>query len=166
MMQKCLFERRNGVNQTNDLNDKNLLTKGMKQCIFTTVNKRPFVNQIGAAAPSKLFWIVFLGLSIYIGYLFVPPYGRYYIFKTHVEDEAKLGHAYDNAALAKRIYAIAMDWGIPIELTDIVIVRSNKEINITIYYASTVDAAGLYRRELEYFIDTTKPVMDSSGILH
>ena len=118
------------------------------------------MNEDGAASVRNLFWVVFLGLSFYIGYLFVPPYVRYYAFKTHVEDESKLGRVYTDAALAKRLYGLAEDWSIPIEPEDIQIVRFGNEISVSIYYVNTVDVAGLYQREMEYFIETTMPVLE------
>lgn len=164
-MDKYPFVRRKCLAHTNDVKKKKSLTTEKKQGIFSAMKKRTFLNEKGASTASSLFWIVFLGLSIYIGYLFVPPYLKYYVFKTHVEDEAKLGHAYDDVTLAKRMYRVAVEWDVPIELKDISIIRSNnnKKLSVTVYYVVTVNAAGLYQRDLEYFIDVTQPVMESSG---
>jgi len=123
------------------------------------------MNNRGAASPRTLFWGLFLAVCLYAGYLLVPPYTTFYLFKTEVENEATLAHIYSDADLAKRIYERAMDWNIPINLRDIRIIRGKNEINITIFYVVTLDVAGYYQRDMEYFVDVTRLVVDSSGIM-
>ncbi|MBI5885803.1 MAG: hypothetical protein HZB85_04385 [Deltaproteobacteria bacterium] len=142
------------------------MTNDTKHCISNSVNRGNILNNKGAATTRSLFWIVFLAICFYAGYIFVPPYATYYLFKTEVEDQAKLAHLYDNADLVKRMYARAAAWDVPIEPGDILITRDRGKINVTVFYVVPINVAGLYQRDLEYYVDVTKPIMDSSGILH
>ncbi|MBI5561790.1 MAG: hypothetical protein HY894_02895 [Deltaproteobacteria bacterium] len=130
------------------------------------VNARGILNEKGYSTAGTLFWIVFLALSIYAGYKLVPPYVEYRLFKTDVEEESKLAHMYGNDKLTMRMLAKARDWSVPIDKEDIIITRDTGEINVTVYYTVTVDFAGLYHRDFEYYIDVTEPLMESSGTMH
>jgi len=130
------------------------------------VSKGYILDNRGAATTRTLFWVVFLAVCFYIGYLLVPPYATFYLFKTEVEDEAKLAHMYNNAELAKRIYVRAEAWNVPIGLGDIMVSRDKEDVNVTVFYVVTIDVAGFYQRDLEYYVDVIQPIKETSGILH
>lgn len=113
-----------------------------------------------------LFWLCLLAAAIYAGYKLAPPYVTYYLFKTEVEDEAKLAHMYSDEKLLVRIMDKAKAWDIPIESKAIKISRDKEEILISVHYSITLYFPSGYAREFFYGIDARAPLKDSTSIAH
>lgn len=129
------------------------------------ISRRIISNERGGANLRALLWVIFIAAVVYSAYLIAPPFIRYKLFKTEVEDEAKLAHLYDDDMLAKRMFSRAQAWDIPIDLEDIQLTRYKDEINVTVYYKVPIEVPRLYKRDLEYYIDVTEPVLEKSGTL-
>ncbi|MBI5236603.1 MAG: hypothetical protein HY886_10205 [Deltaproteobacteria bacterium] len=128
-------------------------------------HKRFFDNS-GEGRLRVLFWICLLAAAVYAGYKFAPPLVAYHLFKTEVQDEAKLAHMYGDEKLLVRIMDKARGWDIPIGSDDIKINRYKDEIFISVHYSVTLDFPGGYSKELFYGIDARAPLKDTTSIAH
>ncbi len=125
-----------------------------------------FFDNRGEGRSRALFWLCFLAIAVYAGYKFAPPFVTYHLFKTEVEDEAKLAHLYSDEKLLARIMDKAKAWDIPIGSDDIKINRYKEEIFISVHYGITLDFPGGYSREFFYGIDTRAPLKETTSIAH
>ncbi len=126
---------------------------------------RNLLNREGAVTYKALIWTVILFFGIYSGYKYLLPTFSYYMLKTDVEAEAKLAHMYTDETLKRRILTKAGSWNIPITVEDIEITRGLRNIAIKIYYSKTITFFGRYKKRLDYRIETSKPLKETSGIL-
>ncbi len=104
-------------------------------------------------------------VALYVGYMVVPPSFSYIMMRTEVEDEASNAYMYSNEALTNRLLEKAALWSIPMDRRNITIKRWSNEIDVEVNYKVTLDFAGLYQKDINYSISTTKPLKESSHIL-
>lgn len=124
-----------------------------------------FGGEGGFSRFKALFWLSFLGLSIYGAWVVAPPWLAFWMLKTEVEDEAKIAHMYTNQALQKRILMKAHAWNVPITEDNLEIVRGRDFISIQVDYNVTFVFFNSYEKEQRFFIDVSKPLKDGSGVL-
>lgn len=124
------------------------------------------MNNRGAINFSAIFWVLFLAAAGYAGYMIAPPYVKYYMFKTDIEEEAKFAHMYSNEKLLARMMAKAESWKVPVESDDIQINRTATDVRVTAQYSVTLNFPGMNPKVIYYDIDVTKPLMDATGTLH
>lgn len=87
------------------------------------------------------------------------------MLKTDVDEEAKLGHMYNDDALEKRILQMAQSWSIPLDKDDIDITRNSGFITISVHYTDTIDLPGDYDVKIERRIVVEERLRDASGVL-
>ncbi len=124
------------------------------------------LNNRGSINFRAIFWILFLAAAGYAGYMIVPPYVSYYMFKTDIEEEAKFAHMYTDEKLIARIMAKTESWKVPVRPEDIQISRTATDVRVTAQYSVTLNFPGMNPKVIYYDIDVTKPLMESTGALH
>lgn len=132
----------------------------MNQYILCNVNKRLLMNERGSGTAKNFFWVIFTLACFYVAYIFVPPYVNYRIFKAYVEDEARQGRIYKEDTLKKRMIDLAYEWNIPVEDSDIHVIRSGAAFDVSIFYVVTIDALGWYKKDVEHFIEVSVPALE------
>lgn len=115
-------------------------------------------NSRGAVSIRALFWILVISSSLYAAYKFFPPAVTFYMMKTEVEEEAKIAHMHDDAALTARILDKAKIWSAPIERQNIEINRRNSSISISVNYTTTISFFDRWKRVQDYSIFVEKPI--------
>ncbi|OGP13782.1 MAG: hypothetical protein A2052_08880 [Deltaproteobacteria bacterium GWA2_54_12] len=123
------------------------------------------VKEAGFISVRALFWLLFLAVSFYGAYMFVPPYVGFYMLKTEVEEEARVAHMYTDEALESRITGKAAAWSIPLGPENLEIIRGRYQIRITVDYTVTLNFLDRYDRELVYNIDVSEPLKASGRVL-
>ena len=106
-----------------------------------------------------LFYIALIGVIIYSGVLFGLPYYNYKVFKSDMDDMAKIEVALNmnDEKFSKKILKHAKDANIPITMENISISRDKeyqKNRDIVVKWSQTVDLFGLYQYTYQFKIDT------------
>ncbi len=122
-------------------------------------------DQRGSIRLKTVFWIFFWAALLYGAYKFVPPYVSFYMIKTDVEEQTKIAHMYDDAALAARITKNAQSWAVPLAKDEVEVVRDRYNITITVRYTDTIVFFGRTVKEIPREITVQRPLKDSSGVL-
>ncbi|MFZ3073111.1 MAG: hypothetical protein WA162_07690 [Thermodesulfobacteriota bacterium] len=107
-------------------------------------------NNGGMASIRTVFWIVFIGASIYAGFLLGIPYFTYKMFDYEVENAAKNAGYHTDEEIVKNLLEKAHFWYIPIDKDNIRIERTKKDIAIEVEYEVIVDFLNKYQKTL-YF---------------
>lgn len=123
-------------------------------------------GQSGRVTFKALAWILILFFAGYFGYKFVPPVVSYYMLKTEVEDEARVAHMHPDSEVTRRIVDKANGWGVPLKPRNVRIERWSSQIVIKVHYTIHVSIFGRYVRDLNFAIDVTQPLKETSGIMH
>lgn len=131
-------------------------------CLFKEGHLR---NQRGSIRLKTVFWILFWAALLYGAYKIVPPYVSFYMIKTDVEEQTKIAHMYDDAALAARITKNAQSWSVPLAKEEIEVVRNGYEITITVRYTDTIVLFGRTVKEIPREISVKRPLKEPSGVL-
>ncbi len=119
----------------------------------------------GSISIRVLIWILVLSLALYVGFKVVPPTFSHLMMKTEVEEETGNAYMYSNEALTRRLIEKAGIWSILIDRRNIVIKRWSKEIVVEVNYTVTLTFFGAYERKIDYSIEATSPLKDTSHIL-
>lgn len=122
-------------------------------------------NEKGGIPVKALFWILVFIIGLYSAYKFAPPELEFYMFKTDIDEEAKIAHMYSDEALAKRIFQKAETWNVPIDADSLQIERGAYDITITADYTITLDFFGKYQRERKYHIFVQRPLKEAGRVL-
>lgn len=101
----------------------------------------------------------------YSAYKFAPPLFSFYMLKTTVEEEAKLGHMYTDESLRKRITEKAAAWDVPLNYENFKIERSSEEIFIDVNYTVTLNFFDRYSKDLDFKIEARESLKDKSRVL-
>lgn len=104
----------------------------------------------------KLFTLLIIALIVYAGFVFVPPFYRYYAFKSDVKEFARIGRALPPQELMEKIMEKARDYNIPIDEDDVVVTRDPNEVNIQVGWQERANFLNIYERRFDFFIDTSK----------
>ncbi|MBI5643831.1 MAG: DUF4845 domain-containing protein [Deltaproteobacteria bacterium] len=125
-----------------------------------------FTDNRGAIQFKTLFWLIIVASFLYGAYVVAPPYAGYYMLKTEIEDEAKLGHMYTDQTIQRRILEKASTWSVPISDENLEIAREKEQITISADYTVTFNFLDKYKKEQKFHVEVTKPLKESSGALH
>ncbi len=101
----------------------------------------------------RLFYLLIIILIVYAAVLFVPPFYRYYAFKSDLKEFARVGVTLPHKELMERIISSARSYKVPIDEGDIIITR-NHELYIEVSWQERVNFLNIYEREFDFFIDT------------
>ncbi len=97
-----------------------------------------FYAERGGITLRGFFWILLLGLVLYVAYLVVPPYIDYRMLSIEVAAEARTAHRYDDGEIRNRILEKARYWEVPVEAGNIEITRGSDDIEISVEYGVPV----------------------------
>jgi hypothetical protein len=114
----------------------------------------------GFASIRTVFWIVFLGVTVYAGFIMGIPQFTNLMLEYDVESEAENAHHYTDEEIRKRVLEKANYWNIPLEEENMQIERNafRREITIALNYEVTLNFFNRYERTLYYDIRVEKPL--------
>lgn len=105
--------------------------------------RKTLKNEEGAITFQTALILTIIGLLVYVGTVYIPPYMDYYLLKEKLKGEADLAHMYTNEALAKRILREANNsWDMGLKREDFIIDRPYGEIYISFKYIYVFDLFG------------------------
>ncbi len=96
--------------------------------------KKSLKNEDGAITFKTAVILTIIGLLVYVGSVYIPPYMDYYLLREKLNSEAGLAHMYTNNALAKHILKEADGWGLDLTRENIIIDRPYGEIYLSFKY--------------------------------
>ncbi|MFQ5586821.1 MAG: hypothetical protein ACE5GF_08385 [Thermodesulfobacteriota bacterium] len=106
----------------------------------------------GGRGFKRIFWILFLAISIYLGVKIAPPWVGYLILKYEVSSEARNAHHNEDEEILKKIITTADTWGVHLTSDDVTVERDENSIEITVEYTVTVHFFGRYSKDFWYSI--------------
>lgn len=104
-----------------------------------------------------LFFILILGLAIYLSFKILPPWVDYYFLKDIIEQQTELAKRNSDAEILQTILREVRFREIPITEKDIEIERIEKE-QITIFTDYTIEVIlfGRYVHQIDFNIESNK----------
>lgn len=117
-----------------------------------------FKNNSGRASIRTVFWILFIGASLYAGFLIGIPYLTYKMLGYEVENAAKNAGYNKDEEIVKNILEKAHFWYIPIDKDNIRIERTKKDIVIEVEYEVIVDFFNKYQKTLYFDVYAYEPI--------
>jgi hypothetical protein len=106
----------------------------------------------GGIGLRRIFWILFLAASVYLGVKVVPPWFGYLMLKIEVSSELKSAHHYDGDEILEHIITNAGTLGVYLTRDDVTVERDDNRVEITVEYTVTVYFFGRYSKDFRYSI--------------
>ena len=96
-----------------------------------------------------VFYIVIIGLLIFIGISFGMPYYRYNILKSYAENHMKTEIG-NTEKIKERVMAAADELHVPLNEENLSVMLNEYSVELNAHWSEVVDFFGLYQKEVPF----------------